>query len=303
MFRYRFAGLILDSSLPLPSLIPAQNSSAPADITLHQSALPDHLEQPTHEGALYQVAGGELLYDLPRIVRFWVRHGREIVFQPAPDIDTDSVRAFLLTTALAAAFHQRRTFIVQGAAVEIDGEAAILSGASGTGKSSLAAILYQRGYRVLTDDFSPIQFDESGQALVMPTYPSLHLWHATLQAIGCTDEQIKELPPIRPSIRKFRFPMERPFELTPIPVRAIYLMATPVSDYPPVMRLPPLDALANLNWQIYYQRLALDLDLMPTYWQTTTRLIERVRIARLLRVFPSFDFDPLVKHLLEDFRG
>jgi hypothetical protein len=302
MMRYQGCGLVIESSVPLPGWTPAADR-LPADITIREGDVPPRLDTVRAQSALYQANDHELLYDLPGVLRFLARDGAEIIFAPAPGIDAEGARAFLVTAALAAALHQRRAYILQAAAVEIDGGAALLAGASGVGKSTLAAALFQQGYRVLADDFSLLRMDERGDLMVMPAAPTLGLWRGALYNLGATDDQIDALPRVRPGINKHLYPVRRGFSLDPVPLRALYLMGNPVEKLNPVSPLTPIQTLTNLNWHLYYQRFAIDLGVMASHWQIGTRLVEKARCARLLRVFDPFDLQPWMGALLEDYRA
>jgi hypothetical protein len=302
MMRYQGCGLIIESSAALPGWTPAADRQPP-DITIREGDVPARLDTVTAQSALYQANDHELLYDLPDVLRFLARDGTEIIFAPAPGTDAEGARAFLVTAALAAALHQRRAYILQAAAVEIDGGAVLLAGPSGVGKSTLAAALFQAGYRVLADEFTLLRMNERGELVVMPGAPTLGLWRGALYNLGATDEQIDALPRVRPSINKHLYPVRRGFSLDPVPLRALYLMGNPVAKFDPVIALTPLQALTNLNWHLYYQRFAIDLGVMASYWQIGTQLVEKTRCARLLRVFDPFDFASWIGALLEDYRA
>lgn len=300
--QYRLCGLRIETDLAPPFWEPAEGS-APADVRIIQGAVPPLAAPVTAAGALYMTSGRTLRYDLPGIVRFVAHEGREIVFDLPAGSTAAAARPFVLTMALAAALHQRRAVVLTGAAVEIDGGAVLLTGASGVGKSTLAAALSAAGYRFLSDEFAVIQFDDDGAPLLLPAAPVLSLWRGALYNLGKTDEDIGALLPVRPGIEKYYLPAPASVSHAPLPLRAIYLMATPVEALPPIARLSPLQALTNINWYLYYQRFAIDLGALRDVWRVGTRLAERVRFARLLRVFPPFEFAPLVAALLEDYRA
>jgi hypothetical protein len=300
--HYRLCGLRIETDLAPPFWQQA-DEDAPANVRIVQGAVPPLSEPVTVTRALYTSNGRALRYELPGVVRFTAHEGREIVFELPAGSSAASARPFLLTAALAAALHQRRAFVLTGAAVEIEGSAALLTGASGVGKSTLAAALHATGYRVLSDEFTVIQLDDDGAPLVLPAAPVLSLWRGALYNLGKTDEDIDRLPRVRPGIEKYYLPTDAAFSPAPVPLRAIYLLATPVEALSPIVRLSALQALTNLNWCIYYQRFAIDMGAMRDLWRPATQVVERVRAARLLRVFPPFEFEPWMDALLKDYRA
>ncbi len=76
---------------------------------------------------------------------------------------------------------------------------------SGQGKSSLAAHLAQRGFRVLADDVCLID-TRSGPAMVIPTAPWLKLWRNSLEILG---RQAEGLERVFSEDDKYRLPLAR----------------------------------------------------------------------------------------------
>lgn len=65
--------------------------------------------------------------------------------------------------------------MLHAAAVVVEGHAALFCGASGEGKSTLAAGFARRGLRVLSDDVLRVASDQTGVWNTYPSYPSIHI--------------------------------------------------------------------------------------------------------------------------------
>src|SRR5690606_10479084 len=140
-----------------------------ADLSRDWSALPDqrHL----------QVRGKDVFYLIPGAAIYRVRDGCEIAVSPFEDADPGLVRLYVLGSCMGALLLQRRMLPLHGSALAIDGKAYVIVGPSGAGKSTLAAALAARGQRLISDDISPIRWQED-EALpsVVPSYPQQKLW-------------------------------------------------------------------------------------------------------------------------------
>jgi dephospho-CoA kinase len=84
---------------------------------------------------------------------------------------------------------------------------------SGQGKSTLAALLAQRGFRVIADDICLIDSTEPGTAMVIPTASWLKLWRSSLDHLG---RQAEGLDRVFSDDDKYRLPLETVFEPEPI---------------------------------------------------------------------------------------
>ncbi|NDJ60964.1 MAG: hypothetical protein GYB67_07555 [Chloroflexi bacterium] len=293
--------LTIDSELPLPEL-PTTDSAA-ADITIRLGQPPDHLDAPTYTGLLHESAPGHLLYSVPSVLRLLARAGNEILVEPQPGSDPDSVRAFVLTAGLAAIMHQRGRMALRGSAVAIDGQAVIFTGISGAGKSTLAAALYRRGYRLLADDFVVIDLDADGQPVVTPGYPVLKVWKYALLQLGYDQDSIAALTPVRPALQKYMLPAERGFSPAPAPVRGIYALQSAVDREGPRVPLPALNMLQILNWHFYYRRFAIDLGAVARCWPITTALTDHAASYRLWWRWRDFNAETLADLVVADGLG
>jgi hypothetical protein len=80
-------------------------------------------------------------------------------------------------------FHGGRTVLHASAVVLPDGTAAAFVGATGRGKSTLAASFYQAGARLMSDDCLLIEQNGTGVAAI-PAYSGLRLWPDSFAALA-----------------------------------------------------------------------------------------------------------------------
>jgi hypothetical protein len=86
-----------------------------------------------------------------------------------------TVRHFLLDEVVPAVLAWSGCSVLHGAGVVVNGQAIVILGASGMGKSTLAVTFGKRGHSLLTDDCVVIDRAEPGY-LVQPSYPSVRVW-------------------------------------------------------------------------------------------------------------------------------
>ena len=152
------------------------------DVRIAYGEVPGTLPDSIGRGVLYDVSSSALLLEIPDIARLHIARDALVV---APLI-ADAAAALgphLRRTPLMALTMLRGGFACCGAAVAGPDGAVLLLGATGTGKSTLAAALMRRGLRLLADDAAPLVLDEGGNAKVRPVWPELILWDDALCAL------------------------------------------------------------------------------------------------------------------------
>ncbi|RMF74450.1 MAG: hypothetical protein D6738_06280 [Acidobacteria bacterium] len=117
--------------------------------------------------------------DLPDATPFEVRfkpgppraavHGETFVLDPGAAVDQAFGRLFR-----AALDETTRHLVLHAAALERDGRALLVAGPSHSGKTTLALALVRAGFRLLSDDFTPI---ERRRGVVVPFLKALGIRH------------------------------------------------------------------------------------------------------------------------------
>ncbi len=188
VYLHRAYGLEIRSVLPLPELGPGV---APHDVTVS-------LVSTSQTGSIrsYSAASLSPIHDAALhwegVGRFFVRDGKEIVIQPAPETQPTVLRTFLLGPVLAILLRQRGLLVLHASAVAVNGQAFLFMGGSGWGKSTLAAALYRQGGRLLSDDVTAIDLTGT-EPTVIPGYPQLKLWPDSVAVLGLDPEGLPRL--------------------------------------------------------------------------------------------------------------
>lgn len=130
---------------------------------------------------------------VPGLAEYRVSEGRHVHVRPLdPQATERELQHFLLATPLAALAFQRGELPLHAAAlVPPSGRGALLLCAhSGTGKSTTAAALCQRGWRLLNDDISRIGMNSEGIIQVWPGVQQIRLWQDSCTLLGLPHETL-----------------------------------------------------------------------------------------------------------------
>lgn len=299
MLHHYFAhGLHIASELVCPELVARPGNGCIPQVTIHFGQTPATLENPTKQSVLYQAKPGQFLLNLDQIARFWVQEGQQIIVEPAPGSHEDTIRLFLLGSALGALLHQRGQVILHGSAVETERGAVVFTGPSGVGKSTLAAALQQRGYRVLADDVCSLMYDETTQtAQVHPGLAHLKLWADAAKQLDLTAVATRR---VRPELEKYALPLPNTVDQTPVRLHAVYSLESSNLNEWQIEPLPQLKKMEALVANTYRQRFLFGLGTRQQHFQQLTHIVSQVRICRVKRPAAVFCVAELIERLTAD---
>jgi hypothetical protein len=216
----------------------------------------------------------------------------------APALD---VRGYLLGSIFVVLCQQRGLLPLHASAIAgRSGVVAFLAN-SGQGKSTLAAHLARRGFRVLADDVCLIDAPQPGIAMVFPTAPWLKLWRTSLENLG---REAEGLDRVFTDDDKYRLPLAP--VLTPEPIRRlVFLEANEIApatiEMEEVPRVHAVPLLMNLTHHSYVLEATGQLE---ENFLRCGRVLSQARAYRLVRPWGLMHLestvDVLENLLLED---
>ena len=170
--------------------------------------------------------------------------GRSVRGWPVPEVDEETARFLFTNQVLPLALSRQGHLVFHASAVEIGDGAVAFMGASGLGKSTLAASFATHGLRFLTDDGLVVRSD-AGHWLAVPSQPSLRLWDDSREALVGADAATA--PPLQHTSKSRFLAGERiAFCDRPRPLRRVYFLGDGECDGVMFERLKPGDALIEL---------------------------------------------------------
>ncbi len=295
--RCQAYGLRIDSELELPELAPADPAAddGPADVRIVFGAV--ERDGPADGsaraiGPILWARPGALWLQVPGVAGFRVEDGERITVDPDPAADDDSLRLFLLGSALGALLWQRGATVLHGNAVQVGEGVLVCVGASGAGKSTLAAGFARRGHALLADDV--VALDDAGR--VQPGLARVRLWQDMVAQLGIDSAQLRR---VRPGLAKYTLPVLQPVP-QPLPLRWLYLLEAGERAEPVVTPVEGLKRFALLRAHAYRPRFVEGMGLAAQQLQACGRIAASVHVARLERPRRGGDLDALIDRLLED---
>jgi hypothetical protein len=144
---------------------------------------------------------------------------------------------------MGALLYQRGLFPIHGSAVESRRGAMVFVGAQGIGKSTLAAEFHRQGYRLLSDDVCAVEPKETGLQ-VLPAHSHVRLCPDAYERLG--PEQNAPF-----NVDKFILPLGRGYSPSPMPLKAIHVLADKESGDPVFELIRGFDRIQRLLENLY----------------------------------------------------
>jgi hypothetical protein len=252
-------------------------------VKIRLGATPASLSAPLATAESYEANDTEFLLRLPGIASYYVRDGAEIIVHKdagAPELD---IRSYLMGNLFAVLCHQRGLLPLHASAIATPRGAVAFLGASGAGKSSIAAFLARRGHRILADDICLVDPAAPRDQRVLPMAPWLKLWSATLDAMG---ESSRGLSRIFSDDEKYRYVLQQPEAPTPLAELILLERAEDQAEdqaeasFEALAPVHALHAVLDFTYQSWLVRATGRID---RYFLRCGQALDGVRVTRMRR--------------------
>jgi hypothetical protein len=236
--RYSAYGLTIRSPIPLTAFIP--NGAGEGDVEVRLCGDSEWVSALRDEAFCFSITRQEARFWIKNVGAFIVKGGSQVTVIPESGLGDSRLRLYIEGIMMANILYQRGMCVLHASVVEVHGSALAFPGPVGFGKSSIAAALYSRGHRVLTDDNAAIDFRD-GIPLIRTAFPSLKLFPQIATSLGFRNGS---LAPLDSSEVKVAGAVPNGFTADPLPLRGLYFLGR---DYDQeIERLSPLKTAMEL---------------------------------------------------------
>lgn len=281
---YLLYGWRVRSELPLPNGLTWNGLDLPVDVDIRLGKVPDKLAAPVLSTPFLQIAeNGDCRLEVAAAGRYLVRQGREVIVQPAKDATPAEIWVFLLGSVIGMLCHQRGFFPLHASCVRIGNGAVAFCGASGSGKSTIAASLVKRGHPLLCDDITIVDPFAAGGPSVRPGIPRMRLWRDSLEAL---DVSLDQLQRDRIELEKYAVPSSEmgDFLTEAVPLRGVFLLRAAASpEMEGTAAMPTMETVIQLTEQVYRRRQAVAMGRKAALFQAAARIAAMVPVRSLDR--------------------
>ncbi|MGD9559782.1 MAG: hypothetical protein AB7V55_04150 [Oscillospiraceae bacterium] len=226
---------------------------------------------------------------------FEIRNGNTIVAQPQPGADDESVRVFIMGSCFGILQMQRGRIPIHGGALEVNGQALVVTGDSGAGKSTAVSAMVDAGYRYLTDDVAPVVVNDDG-VFVLPGYPQRKLCADVCTAFGISPQG---LPVIDEERQKYAIRNRAEWHDTPLRFGWLVELVPDEAcgDYR-AERVAGGESLGVLLHNLYRNYVQLGFGVEPAQMKQLLRIASQIKGYRLRRPMGPIEPEKLVGSLV-----
>jgi hypothetical protein len=280
MNHYRAYGLDIRSEFQLPEL-PAGGNGEDLCICRGAVTLPAMKATSIKRQGIEAYFGGatmEAYLRWPNVGRFLAREGRELIVALGPrgEKNPQLVNLYILSEALGLILCQRGVFLLHASAVKLGEEVVLFAGLPGAGKSTMAAAFVQKGHTALSDDMIAVEFDGDERPMVLPGFPQLKIWPATVEGLGYTPSA---LPPLFTGSRKRVINNGVNFPQAPLPLTHVFFLET--AEAYNLRRMNDAEALLSLVRFFPCPSDMLQGRFLQQHFQQCNQLLRRVAVWKL----------------------
>lgn len=291
---YLISGLSVASEIELSGVASSPNIASTPQVCIFKGTAPENLPEASSTGLNWMLAKEHFLLNVPKIARFCVSRGSEIIVEPCPGVNEATVVPFLLSSAFGALLHQRGECVLHASVVSHENKAIALCGETGIGKSTLCAALCLAGYRFIADDMALIRFDKSQRPSVQTDSRQHRLWQDAIQLLGLNECKGE---PVRDGIEKYHIAPVSGISANPFTLKTIVLLEqAKIRDrQPEIKRLHVADAAALVRHEVFRPQLASKMGRDAELFHQIVLLLKHVDVFILTRPKETDQLDAVVK--------
>ena len=288
-YLYQVFGLPIESEIELPALIQVKSHSSIDQIVrvVIDSAEIEFSQEPLYDAGWYKFSSKEFYYNMPGVVKFFIRNGEEIIIEPLCD-DWLKMLMFFYSNAIAAMLLQKglTPFHMSGI-LDDTGKVWLFAAPSRVGKSTLAVLLKERGYELFTDDTALLELID-GKLVAIASYPMVRVWGETLEKQQAFEDS--RAYQMRDGVDKFGILFHEAFMQEPVEVAGIVFLNNTTDD----LRIEPaqtVDACRLLGQKIYRNNWVSKMGIEAQIYKTISNVLSKIPtfVAYRPQNVPSFD--------------
>lgn len=234
------------------------------------------VQNPNYADQYWQLNQNEFALHIDKVGSFYATNGNEIEYAPAENVTQAEVELYLNGSVYGAILHQRKILPLHGSSFVWNKQGILLCGESGAGKSSITTAFCMCGADFLTDDVTPIVFDDNIPQ-IMPLSDRIKLWDDSLNQLNITSHSFTA---ISPGKEKFYYPLKGAQHNYQI--NQIFIIETTENTTIEATNLTGLELFTSLRNEIYRWEYLHAMPETESYY--LHKLLELSRSVRALKI-------------------
>ena len=248
-------------------------------VTVKRCQLPVEAASPVYRGQNFQVNQNEFSLQVEGVGSFFAHNGSEILYSVDKGADPEWVRLYLNGQVLVALLHQRKIINFHASGFVYNGMGVMVPGETGAGKSSVTLSFALHGGGFLTDDLTPVVFEDE-QPCIMPLKRRVKIRKETAEELGIGPEALSEAE----SGTGKKYVSLTPVRMNPFPLKVIMKIETGPVERPVFSEPSPAERFSLLRSEVCsWEILAGMPETEAAYLQQLVKIVEQTRFVRVIR--------------------
>lgn len=293
VYYYKIYGLFVLSQIEMKE---AERIEKPdhIDVTIIESDMPDFIKEKKKEGFTISHARKKYAWMyFPEVGDFLTVDGHVIKYRLTEKNDLPHAKSIILGTCFGDIMYQRDLLNIHGSAVETNNKAIVISGQSGSGKSTISHELKKLGCRVLADDTVVVNLDDSTPKAV-PGYPQQKLCKDMALKLGYN---LKELIKLEEEKEKYGLLLKKEYCNNPMPISILVILEKEISDFVSYQFIESGDKIEYLLNSLYINMLYKKYGMEPSVFNKCIEFVKKVKILRIRRPLDKDTSEEIAKYI------
>lgn len=279
--RYKIFGLIVESDIELEGAMEIQTDEE-AEVLIRRCVFSEEekvildIEKQEKVGKLSHYSEEESVIRCKGIGIFKLLFGKEIRYDLYEAYDQMVLPQFILCSCFPVLLLQRNMTLVHGSAILYKEKVLMISGESGSGKSSLAQEIMQRNHKQLTDDIIAVK-EKDGKFVVVPSFPIRKLCVDQVEKYHLNKEELLYVPD--DGKEKYGLPLTDEYCDEEKMVGALVVIR------PGNVEKPQLQQITGADKMKYLMNNLFRLDYFEQVAFTPDKFLKNVRLANEMKIY------------------
>lgn len=299
MYYYKLYGVRVDSDFELEQLVKLakEEQTLEPQIVIKERKLAHAFEG---KGTFYYKVACDISYVSNSFCYLIMEDGKNIFYERKAGVTSQLLNAYILGWGVAILFHQRGQLAIHGSCLAGNGNGLIISGNSGSGKSTVTRELLKRNFGFMADDMVVVQESEAGEVIATAAFPYQKLCRDVVQHCDIPRE---EMIYIDEEKDKFLVPYKGVFSVAPIPIKTMILLKTSDIEYVTVRELVGGDKFYASMDAMFLQPLLGEQIYVPEQGKRILEFASKVQIYQIERPKGKDSKDEVVDAILQIWEG
>ena len=214
MFFYKLYGQVIECDVEIIQLVHSDDHNA--SITIHSGTIPDEIRAIDHG---YEI-GNTLSWLSNKTCYLVIKNGNEIIYELKPEKSQAYMLGFILGYGISMLHLQRGEISIHCSALSYNDKAVLISGKSGSGKSTVTTALLKKGCNLMADDMAVVGIQED----IPYAYPAFPYQKLCRDAAIANGYDLDSLIYIDEDKDKFLIPFKSDFSTSGKEIAAMFVL-------------------------------------------------------------------------------